>query len=50
MSSRGGASVRQITLPLGRPVHGGEPGAGTRRADAPGVGRPSNESAEPPCT
>ncbi len=35
MSSRGRASVRQVTLPLGRPVHGDELGAGTRGADAP---------------
>ena len=35
MSSRGTASDRQLALPLGRPVHGDETGAGTRRADAP---------------
>jgi hypothetical protein len=35
MSRRGSASVRQLTLPLGRTVHGDEPAAGTRGADAP---------------
>ena len=39
MSSRGRASDRQLTLPLGRTVHGDEPGAGTRREDAPVEGR-----------
>ena len=50
MSSRGRASVRQLALPLGHAVHGDEPGAGARREDAPMAGRPSTESAEPPCT
>lgn len=35
MSSRGTASDRQLTLPLGRAVHGDETGAGTRSTDAP---------------
>ena len=39
MSSRGTASDRQLTLPLGRPVHEGETGTGTRGADAPGEGQ-----------
>jgi hypothetical protein len=50
VSRRGTASVRQLTLPLGREVHGGETEAGTRGADAPVEGRPSTSSAEPPCT
>ena len=41
MSSRGTASVRQLTLPLGRTVHGDETGAGTRREDASVEGSPS---------
>ena len=49
MSSRGRASVRQLTLPLGRAVHGDETAAGTRGEDAPVEGRPSTSSAEPPC-
>ena len=42
MSRRGRASVRQLTLPLGRAVHGDETAAGTRREDAPveGTGPP----------
>ena len=39
MSSRGTASDRQLTLPLGRAVHGGETGTGTRGADAPVEGQ-----------
>jgi hypothetical protein len=39
VSRRGRASVRQLTLPLGRAVHGDEIAAGTRRADAPVEGR-----------
>lgn len=39
MSSHGRASDRQLALPLGHAVHGGEPGAGTRRADAPVEGQ-----------
>jgi hypothetical protein len=39
VSSRGMASVRQLGLPLGRAVHGGETAAGTRGADAPVEGR-----------
>jgi len=35
VSSRRTASDRQLTLPLGRPVHGGETAGGTRGADAP---------------
>jgi hypothetical protein len=50
VSRRGTASVRQLTLPLGRAVHGDELAAGTRRADAPAEGRPSTYSAEPPGT
>ena len=50
MSSRGMASDRQLTLPLGHAVHGDETAAGTRGADAPVEGRPSTSSAEPPCT
>ena len=42
MSSRGRASDRQLTLPLGRTVHGDETGAGTRREDAPVAGRIEN--------
>ena len=41
MSRRGTASVRQLTLPLGRAVHGDEIAAGTRGEDAPVEGRPS---------
>jgi len=40
-SRRGRASVRQLLLPLGRPVHGDEIAAGTRREDASVEGRPS---------
>jgi hypothetical protein len=40
MSSRGSASVRQLTLPLGREVHGDETGAGARDEDAPVAGLP----------
>jgi len=39
MSSRGTASVRQLTLPLGCEVHGGETAAGARGEDAPVEGR-----------
>ncbi len=39
MSSHGRASDRQLALPLGHAAHGDEPGAGTRRADAPVEGR-----------
>jgi len=39
VSSRRMASVRQLTLPLGRPVHGGETATGARREDAPVEGR-----------
>ena len=39
MSRRSRASDRQLTLPLGRAVHGGETAAGTRREDAPVEGR-----------
>jgi len=42
MSSRGTASVRRLALPLGRPVHGDETAAGTRREDAPVAGRIEN--------
>jgi hypothetical protein len=50
VSSRGRASVRQLTLPLGHAAHGDETAAGTRGADAPVEGCPSTSSAEPPCT
>ena len=40
VSSRGRASVRQRTLPLGRAVHGDETATGTRREDAPVAGLP----------
>ncbi len=40
MSSRGKASVRQLTLPLGRPAQGDEPAAGTRGEDIPVAGLP----------
>jgi len=39
VSSRGRASDRQLPLPLGHAVHGDEPGAGTRREDAPVEGQ-----------
>jgi len=42
MSSRGTASVRQLTLPPDRRVHGDETAAGTRREDAPVAGRIEN--------
>ena len=41
MSRRGSASVRQLTLPLGRTVHGDELAAGAWGADAPVEGSPS---------
>jgi hypothetical protein len=41
VSRRGTASVRQLTLPLGRAVHGDQTAAGTWREDAPVEGRPS---------
>jgi len=50
VSSRGMASDRQLPLPLGRPVHGDETAAGTRREDASVEGSPSTHSAEPPYT
>jgi hypothetical protein len=39
VSRRSRASVRQLTLPLGHEVHGGETAAGTRGEDAPVEGQ-----------
>jgi hypothetical protein len=40
VSRRGRASVRQLTLPRGREVHGDETVAGARDEDAPVAGLP----------